>query len=59
MNEDIKQTIKSAGLYQCQVARQMGMFEHAFHRLLSKKLSEERMTEIMDAIEALKGGKHE
>lgn len=53
MNEDIRQKIKDLGLYQCQVARQMGIFEHAFHRMLRKELSEEKRTEIMNAIKAL------
>lgn len=56
MNEDIKQTIKTAGLYQCQVARQMGIFEHDLYRMLSRKpLSEEKRKEVLDAVEALKG----
>lgn len=53
MNEDISRMIKEAGLCKCQVARRMGIFEHAFHRLLRKKLSEEKRTEIMNAIKAL------
>ena len=58
MNEDIRQTIKAAGLCQCQVARKMGMFEHAFHRLLRKELSEENRTAIYKAIgELTKEGK--
>lgn len=55
MNEDIKQEIKSAGLYQCQVARKLGMYEHAFHRLLRKKLSVEQRNAIYKAIAELKG----
>lgn len=57
MNDDIKQMIKAAGLYQCQVARKLGIYEHDLYRLLSRKpLSEERKAEIINAIEALNGG---
>ena len=61
MNDDIRQMIKAAGLYQCQVARKLGIYEHDLYRLLSRKpLSEERKAEIINAIEALnEGGKHE
>lgn len=54
MNEDIKQTIKAAGLYQCQVARKMGIFEHALQRMLRKDLSAENRNAIYKAIEDLK-----
>ena len=54
MNEDIKQTIKAAGLYQCQVARQLGIFEHALQRMLRRELSEENRNAIYKAIENLK-----
>ena len=54
MNEDIRQTIKAAGLYQCQVARKMGIFEHALQRMLRKELSEENRNAIYKAIEDLK-----
>ena len=54
MNEDIRQTIKAAGLYQCQVARKMGIFEHALQRMLRKELSEENRNAIYKAIEELK-----
>lgn len=53
MNEDVKQMIKAAGLYQCQVARKMGIFEHDLQRMLKKELSKDKRTEIMDAINAL------
>ena len=61
MNDDIRQMIKAAGLYQCQVARKLGIYEHDLYRLLSRKpLSEERKAEIINAIESLtEGGKHE
>lgn len=58
MNEDIKQTIKEAGLYQCQVARKMGIFEHDLQRMLRKQLSEENRNAIYKAIaELTKEGK--
>lgn len=53
MNEDIKQTIKAAGLYQCQVARKMGIYEHALQRMLRKELSEENRNAIYKAIAEL------
>ena len=61
MNDDIRQMIKAAGLYQCQVARKLGIYEHDLYRMLSKRpLSDERRQEIINAIEALTGGgKHE
>ena len=54
MNEDIRQTIKAAGLCQCQVARKMGIYEHALQRMLRKELSEENRNAIYKAIEELK-----
>lgn len=54
MNEDIRQTIKAAGLCQCQVARKMGIFEHALQRMLRKELSVENRNAIYKAIEELK-----
>lgn len=60
MNQDIKEKIKAAGLTQRQVARQMGIFEHALQRMLMKNLSGEKRNEIMMAIDVLsEGGKHE
>lgn len=54
MNEDIRQTIKAAGLCQCQIARKMGIFEHALQRMLRKELSAENRNAIYKAIEDLK-----
>lgn len=54
MNEDIRQTIKAAGLCQCQIARKMGIFEHALQRMLRKELSVENRNAIYKAIEELK-----
>lgn len=53
MNEDIKQTIKAAGLCQCQIARKMGIFEHALQRMLRKDLSVENRNAIHKAIAEL------
>ena len=53
MNEDIKQTIKAAGLYQCQVARKMGIYEHDLQRMLRKELNEEQKTAVYKAIAEL------
>lgn len=59
-NEDVNRRIKEAGLLKCQVARKMGIFEHDLYRMLSRKeLSEEKKKEVLDAVEALTGGKHE
>ena len=54
MNEDVRQTIKAAGLCQCQVARKMGIYEHALQRMLRRELSEENRNAIYKAIEELK-----
>lgn len=53
MNEDIKYTIKSSGLYLCRVAQKLGLFEHAFYRLLQKELNEENRNAIYKAIDEL------
>lgn len=54
MNEDIRQTIKSSGLCLCHVARKMGIYEHAFQRLLRKSLSDEQKNAVYKAIEIAK-----
>ena len=54
MNEDIKQMIKSSGLCLCHVARKMGIYEHAFQRLLRKSLSEDQKNAVYKAIELAK-----
>lgn len=54
MNDDIRAMIKAAGLYQCQVARKMGIYEHAFQRLLRKNLSEDQRKAVYKAIEIAK-----
>ena len=54
MNEDIRKEIKSSGLCMCYVARKMGIYEHAFQRLLRKNLSEDQKNAIYKAIEIAK-----
>ena len=54
MNEDIRKEIKSSGLCLCHVARKMGIYEHAFQRLLRKNLSEDQKIAIYKAIEIAK-----
>lgn len=54
MNEDIRKEIKSSGLCLCHVARKMGIYEHAFQRLLRKNLSEDQKNAIYKAIEIAK-----
>ena len=54
MNEDIRKEIKSSGLCMCHVARKMGIYEHAFRRLLRKNLSEDQKNAIYKAIEIAK-----
>ena len=54
MNDDIRAMIKAAGLFQCQVARKMGIYEHALQRMLRKDLSAENRNAIYKAIEDLK-----
>ena len=56
MNDDIRAKIKAAGLLQCQVARKMGIFEHALQRLLRKELTEEKRNAIYKAINELTKG---
>ena len=53
INNNIRAMIKAAGLYQCQVARKMGIFEHALQRMLRKELTKEKRAEIMNAINTL------
>lgn len=50
-NVDIRDAIKSKGLYGYQVAEMIGMTEFSFSRLLARKeLSPERKRQILDAI---------
>lgn len=50
MNDDIRAMIKAAGLFQCQVARKMGIFEHDLQRMLRKELKEEQRNAVYKAI---------
>ena len=54
MNEDIRKEIKSSGLCMCHVARKLGIYEHAFQRLLRKALSEDQRKAVYKAIELAK-----
>lgn len=54
MNQEIKATIKAAGLKQWQVAKRCGVYESTFVRWLRDELTEERRSMILKAIEDLK-----
>lgn len=56
MNIDIRQNIKKAGLFQYQVAREVGVSEAQFIRWLRYDLSKEKAERILKAIDKLKGG---
>lgn len=56
MNTDIKEMIKEAGLYQYQVAREVGISEPQFIRWLRYDLSNDKEDKIIKAINKLKGG---
>lgn len=50
-NIDIRDAIKSRGLYGYQVAERIGMTEFSFSRMLARKeLTAERKKQILDAI---------
>lgn len=50
-NVDIRDAIKSRGLYGYQVAERIGMTEFSFSRMLARKeLTPERKQQILDAI---------
>ena len=50
-NVDIRDAIKSRGLYGYQVAERIGMTEFSFSRMLARKeLTPERKKQILDAI---------
>ena len=53
MNEDIRKTIKAAGLKQWQVAKELGISEATIIRWLRDELNEERRNAIFSAIESL------
>lgn len=55
-NVDIKEMIKEAGLYQYQVAKEVGISEPQFIRWLRYDLSKDKINRILKAIEKLKGG---
>jgi transcriptional regulator with XRE-family HTH domain len=53
INHEIKQSIKSAGLHQYQVADQMGIAETTLVRWLRYELQPERKEQIYKAIKEL------
>jgi hypothetical protein len=53
INQDIKTAIKGVGLHQYQVADQMGIAETTLVRWLRYDLSDEKRTQINDAINEL------
>lgn len=54
-NIDIRDAIKSRGLYGYQVAERIGMTEFSFSRMLARKeLTPERKKQIFDAIGGVK-----
>lgn len=56
-NNDIRKAIKAAGLYNYEVAEELGLNDSYFSRLLHTKLSTDRHDVIMTAIEALESRK--
>lgn len=52
-NKDIREKIKDVGLYQYQVAEEVGISEAQFIRWLRNELSEERKAKIYTAIKKL------
>lgn len=54
MNQDIKTTIKAAGLHQWQIAKACGVNESTFVRWLRDELTEERRSMILKAVNDLK-----
>lgn len=52
-NNDIRKAIKAAGLYNYEVAEELGLNDSYFSRILHTKLSTARHDVIMAAVEAL------
>ena len=52
-SKQIRQQIKAAGIFQWQVADEMGVNEVTFIRWLRKPLPEEKMHAILEAIQRL------
>lgn len=57
MNQELKEKIKAANLYQWQVAQQVGVSEATFIRWFRSPLPEEKSKKIMQAIAELKADK--
>lgn len=49
-NQDIRDTIRQAGLYQYEVAEQLDISENYFNSLLHKRLTDQQKKSIVDAI---------
>lgn len=52
-NNDIRKAIKAAGLYNYEVAEELGLNDSYFSRILHTKLSTDRHAVIMAAVDAL------
>lgn len=55
-NVEIKKQIKSAGVFQYQIAELLGVSEMTFIRWLRKELTAEKREAILHAIKELKAG---
>lgn len=53
MNTELKKIIRMSGLYQWQIAEEIGISEATFTRWMRSKLSDENKRKILDAIKAL------
>ena len=54
MNEEIKDYIRQSGIYQWQIAKQLGIHETVFCRWFREKLTQEQKQKIYDAISCIK-----
>ena len=54
-NKDIRNAIQKAGIYQYEVAKQIGISEPQFTRWLRYELPDEKKKQILEAIGELKG----
>lgn len=53
-NSDIRERIKSAGIYQWQLADQMNISETTLCRMLRKELPDDKREKVLEAIERAK-----
>lgn len=56
INAEIRKKIREAGIYQYQVAKEVGISEAQFIRWLRYDISNEKAERIIKAIDKLKGG---